>query len=174
VPTPALLDDLIRRLATVQPTKRAQRLYDDAMNSGIFIDHAKALYGTDPADHFSVEFGRNASSSDIDALRALIYQNSQRRLAQGPEVLQIYRGDRWHRQPEDVLSFSQQQRVANHFAAPIGKMGPGTVTPYTIPRQSVLADSRLATGTFDEAEILARLLDTTPAQPVPWKPPLYK
>jgi hypothetical protein len=171
---PNYLDDLIQLLGSVRPTKRAQKLYDDAVNSGIFIDHAKALYGPDPADHFSVEFGRTASLGDIDALRALIYQNSQRKLAQGPEVLQVYRGDRWPRQPEDVLSFSQQQRVANHFAAPIGKMGAGTVTPYTIPRQFILADARLATGTFDEAEILARLLDTTPAQPLPWKPPLYK
>ncbi len=171
---PNYLDDLILRLGSVRPTKRAQVLYDDAVNSGIFIDHAKALYGPDPADHFAVEFDRSPSPNDIEALRALVYQNSQRKLAQGPEVLQIYRGDRWPRQPEDVLSFSQQQQVANRFAAPIGKMGPGTVTPYTIPRQSVLADSRLATGTFDEAEILARLLDTTPAQPLPWTPPLYK
>jgi hypothetical protein len=167
-------DDLIRVLGSVQPSKRAKTLYDDAVGSGIFIDHAKALYGSDPADHLAVEFGRNASPADIDGLRALIYQNSQRRLANEPEVMSFFRGDRQQRQPEDVLSFAQRQSVANHFASPIGKLEPGAVTPYSIPRKAILADSRIAPGTFDESEVLARLLDATPSQPLPWSPPRHR
>lgn len=166
-------DDLIQRLGAVRPTRRAERLYEDAANSGIFIDHARALYGPDPADHIAVEFGRQASPGDIESLKALIYQRSQQALADKPDVLRIYRGDRLHRAPEDVLSFSGRNYVANRFARPVGTAPAGVVTSYDLPRAAVLADAELAPGTFQEFEVLARLLDAEPKEILPWSPPRF-
>ena len=170
---PRFLDDLIAKLGGARPTKMAHRLYDDAVESGIFIDHAKALYGPDPADHMAVEFGRSASPDDIDALRGLIYQRSQQRLADMPEVLQVFRGDRLNRRPEDVLSFSGSRHVANRFARPLGEAPAGSVGMYVLPRRAILADAGVAPGTFAESELLSRLADASLLQSLPWSPPAY-
>jgi len=167
-------DELISRLGRVRPTKKAQRLYDDAVGSGIFIDHAKALYGPDPANHLAVEFGRSVRDADVEALQALIYQRSQERLSRGPEMLEMFRGDRHARSPEEVLSFSMSPHVANRYARGASpSQPPGTVGRYAVPRQAVLADAQLSPGTFAEEEILARLLDSQLLQALPYRPPQF-
>ena len=87
------LDQLIARLGQVPATRNAERLYDDAVESGIFIDHAKALYGPSPDEHLAVEFERSVSPKDVEALRGLIYRRTQDSLAGSPALMRLYRGD---------------------------------------------------------------------------------
>lgn len=166
-------DELIARLSQVSPTRRAERLYEDAVDSGIFIDHARALYGSAPDEHLAVEFGREVSPSDVEALRGLIYQRTQKALADKPEVMRLYRGDARPRLLGDVLAFSESPHVANRFAGPIGVQPAGEVTQYDMPRAAVLAISRLAPGTFAEAEAIARLADGVPLMRQPYRPPAF-